>query len=96
MRSRLDWLFQRPPYAIDAQKDERDAKQLAHIERQGGLKVFLIVLQKLHEEAGGEDADHEDAEDEPLALPGVPLEVEPHAEGEGQEVADGLIELRRV
>ena len=96
MRSRLGWLFPRSPYAIDAQKNERDAEQLTHIERQGGLKLFLIVLQKLHEEAGGEDADHEDAEDEPLALPGVPLEVEPHAEGEGQEVADGFVELRRV
>ena len=47
----------------NAGKDERDAQQLAHIERHACLKVHLVVLDEFDEEAQGEECYQEDAED---------------------------------
>ena len=84
------------PYEIDPSHHEGDAQELSHIEPHTRLESLLVVLHELDEETGSEDADHENAKNQSLLLPGLLTEIEPHTQGKRQQITDCLVELRRM
>ena len=84
------------PDGHQADEDEGDAEQLAHVERHRSLEGFLVLLDELDEEARREDEDEEDAEEESLPVFGGGAPVKAHEDEEGGQVAEGLVELGGV
>ena len=72
------------------QGDERDAQQLAHVERQIGLESLLYLLGKLDEEAEGEHQRQAETEIEPRAHTVLVLAVDEEDDGEEAGIGDGL------
>ena len=83
-------------HADYAEDDERNAEQLAHVERHRGLERFLYVLGELDEEAGGEDERYAEAEEEARAHALWLFTVQIPADEEEQGVGQGLVELPGV
>ena len=54
-------------HEVESDDDERDAQQLAHIERHALLEVYLLFLDELDEEAEGEDGCQAESEIESSA-----------------------------
>ena len=72
------------PHKIGSGHHEGNAQELSHIEPHTRLERLLVVLYKLNEETGAEDADHENAEDQSLSLPSLLAEIDPHTQRKRQ------------
>ena len=87
-------------HQADAEQDEGDGEQLAHVHAPALYHVyfpgFLHVLDVFDEEAGQEYPYEEDAGDEPRSLFGVLFPVHPHEQAEERQVAGGFVDLRWV
>ena len=81
------------PYEIETGQDERNTEPLPHIQHHISLELFLVIFQKLNEEARTEYANHKYAEDKSLLLPGIFFEVKPPTNSESHQLAGGFIEL---
>ena len=86
----------RAEHADEAERDEGQAEQLAHVEEHRGFELFLYVLGELDEEAGGEYQCDAEAEEEACADALRLLAVEVPADEEEQGVGYGLVELSGV
>ena len=56
-----------PQHEVESDEDERDAQQLSHVERHALLKIYLLLLDELDEEAEGEDGCKAESEVESCA-----------------------------
>ncbi len=89
-----------PHHGVDNQSDAKEyegyAEELAHVEHHCLLELDLGILYEFYEEAWQEDADEEDSEDESRTLFGILFPVHPHQQAEECEIAQSLVDLRRV
>ena len=96
----LAWLAHGAHDEPHSRDHKRDAEQLALIEAyrlaQTHLPGLLHILEELDEEAGAKDANKEPSQYQALALLGIALPVEPHAQGKDEQVAQRLIDLGGV
>ena len=80
----------------DAKKDERDAQKLTHVQDHILLETNLRFLDELDEEAHAEASD-EEGSDEEASVELVQTEsVHKDLEHSEEEIAQGLIKLRRM
>ena len=80
----------------DAQQDERDGQELAHVQGHGLLERHLRLLDELDEEAGAEAHRQEDAhEHAPVHLVQF-LPVQADEREAQQEIGEPFIELGRM
>ena len=80
-----------------AEHDKGNAQPLPHVERPALLEGLLLDLDELDEEACQEDAEQSDAEEHARTPPRkIAAVVEPAQHAEGREVAQRLVDLRRM
>ena len=91
--ARFAHLFACPDHAIDAENNERNAEELAHVEEHARLEAYLNVFGVLDEEAEGEDERDAEAEIEAFAHGNLPAAIAIPAHKEEQGVGQGLVKL---
>ena len=79
------------PHTADAEDDEGDGENLAHVEWEGGFESFLHFLGVFDEETGGEDIRQTETEEESRAHLLWHLAVNIPADEEKQGIGDSLV-----
>ena len=86
-------LFACPDHAIDAENNERNTEELAHVEEHARLEAYLNVFGVLDEEAEGKDERDAETEIEAFAHGNLPAAIAIPAHKEEQGVGQGLVKL---
>ncbi len=85
--------LQPSPHAPEAQQDEGDAEELAHIEEHAVLEVHLVLLGIFDENAAGEYHEEAEAEEEARADQARTAAVDVPSYEEETSIAEGFVEL---
>ena len=93
--SRL-FLYMAVNQEADAEKDERNAEPLAHIQNHILLESDLRLLDEFYQEAHSEAADEECTDEEAAVQFRKSVFIHQYLEHTEKEIAQGLIELGRV
>lgn len=93
--SRL-FLYMAVNQEADAEKDERNAEPLAHIQNHILLESDLRLLDEFYQEAHSEASDEECTDEEAAVQLRKSVFIHQYLEHTEKEIAQGLIELGRV